>query len=217
MTDRAGWTGGPVCRPYGSHSPRATARVAPTVRTNRSYNRDRSPHPSRCACHLPQGKARAGLRPAPTADTEAVPSSRRGRTLASPQIHAARPGGRALRFSTNYTCSTYSGADAEPQQQQFFQHQGPVARRKFRVPLKFCAPEVLQNPTGTRPSQRGSGGKPSWRTKFAPAASPGDPLGTFPSLGKYLAHQGEISPMSRATAGGPVCRPYRGKERVLAI
>ena len=99
MADRAGWTGGPVCRPYGPHPPRATARVAPTVRTNRSYNRDRSPHPSRCACHLPQRKARAGLRPAPAAYPETVHSYRRGRTPAGPQIHAARPGGRALQPS----------------------------------------------------------------------------------------------------------------------
>ncbi len=40
---------------------------------------------------------RAGLGPAPTADTEAVLSFRRGRTLAGPQIYAARPGGRALQ------------------------------------------------------------------------------------------------------------------------
>ena len=40
---------------------------------------------------------RAGLGPAPTADIEAVPSFRRGRTLAGPQMYAARPGGRALQ------------------------------------------------------------------------------------------------------------------------
>ena len=44
---------------------------------------------------------RAGLGPAPTADAEAVLSFRRGRTLAGPQIYAARPGGRALRLSTS--------------------------------------------------------------------------------------------------------------------
>ena len=27
-----------------------------------------------------------------------------------------------------------------------------VARREYRTPFKFCAPEVLQNPAGTRPS-----------------------------------------------------------------
>ena len=80
------------------------------------------------------------------------PFFRRGRTLAGPQMYAARPGGRALRFSTSHTCSAYSGADAEPQQRQFFQSQGPVARREFRPSLRFCAPEMLLHLSGTRPS-----------------------------------------------------------------
>ena len=49
-------------------------------------------------CLKSDGRVRT---PAPTAGTEAVPSFRRGRTLAGPQIYAARPGGRALRLSTS--------------------------------------------------------------------------------------------------------------------
>ena len=79
------------------------------------------------------------------------PFFRRGRTLAGPQMYAARPGGRALRFSTSHTCSAYSGADAEPQQRQFFQPQGPVARWEFRPSLRFCAPEILLHFSSTRP------------------------------------------------------------------
>ena len=59
--------------------------------------------------------------PRPYGEPGSVLSFRRGRTLAGPQIYAARPGGRALRLSTGYTCSAYSDADAEPQQRQFFQ------------------------------------------------------------------------------------------------
>ena len=44
---------------------------------------------------------RAGLGPAPTANPETVRFYRRGRTPAGPQIHAARPGGRALQPSTS--------------------------------------------------------------------------------------------------------------------
>ena len=43
---------------------------------------------------------RAGLGPAPTADTGAIPFYK-GRTLAGPQIYTARPGGRALQPSTS--------------------------------------------------------------------------------------------------------------------
>ena len=222
-----------MCRPYGPHPPRTTARVAPTVRTNRSYNRDRSPHPSRCACHLPQRKARAGLGPTPTANPETVRFYRRGRTPAGPQIHAARPGGRALQPSTSRRllgrpkcrCGTAPAAvftDSGPQRpggrgsgrliaaptadngpflenggrgkplpysfqenfpglgrggswasrrQQtkyrwldkprrsceiaavaiFHQTRPQWAERNRGMPLKFCAPEILQNLTSTRP------------------------------------------------------------------
>ena len=61
------------------------------------------PHPSRFACHLPL-KGKACGRPhgaAPTVNLETVPLFRRGRTLAGPQIYAARPGGRALQPCTS--------------------------------------------------------------------------------------------------------------------
>ena len=41
-------------------------------------------------------------------------------------------------------------------------------------------------------------------TKCPSAASPGDPLGTFPSLGKYLAPQGETLPCRRS--GAPIVK-----------
>ena len=63
---------------------RATARVAPTA--------------LREPCLKFGGRVRT---PAPTVDTEAAPSFRRGRTLAGPQMYAARPGGRALQPSTS--------------------------------------------------------------------------------------------------------------------
>ena len=63
----------------------------------------RLPHLSRFACHLPL-KGKACGRPhgaAPTVNLETVPLFRRGRTLAGPQIYAARPGGRALQPCTS--------------------------------------------------------------------------------------------------------------------
>ena len=51
---------------------------------------------------------------------------------------------------------------------------------------KFCKIQQVRVPRNGGP-----GVSRHWRTKCASAASPGDPLGTFPSLGKYLAPQGE--------------------------
>ena len=43
------------------------------------------------------------------------------------------------------------GAEVEPHRRQFLQTQGPVARREFRGPLRFCAPEMIHNFSGGCP------------------------------------------------------------------
>ena len=69
----------------------------------------------------------------------------------------------------------HQGADLELQQRQFLQTQGPVARREFRTPLRFCAPEgfcPLQGVTlviGVR-------GKATMSTKCSSGAVPGGVL-----------------------------------------
>ena len=84
-------------------------------------------------------------------------------------------------------CSAKPGAPTGPHQFQFLQTQGPVARREFRPATQILrAGNFLPSPRGN-PRKWGSGGKPTWRTKFAPAASPGDSLVTFSSLRKSLA------------------------------
>ena len=60
-------------------------------------------------------------------------------------------GGRLDRNCTGNDSSEHAGAEVEPHQQQFWECQGPVARREFRHSLRFCAPEILQFLTGTRP------------------------------------------------------------------
>ena len=154
-------------------------------------------------------------------------SSRRGRTLAGPQIYAARPGGRALQPSTSYHLLNRARRRYEIAVAIIFANPGPsgpeetaeshsdFARRKYfsifqvRVPRKW-----------------GPGVSRHWRTKFASAASPGDPqgelprrgkrrwpgpLGTFPSLGKYLAPQGEtLLQQTKGLYHCPLIRPLRG-------
>ena len=85
------------------------------------------------------GRLDGRLIAAPTADTEAVPSS----VGAGP-----RP---ARNYGPAITCSAKPGAVVEPHQRKFLQTQGPVAREEFRCPLRFCAPEILLHPSGTRP------------------------------------------------------------------
>ena len=89
------------------------------------------------------------------------------------------------------------------------------ARRKFSTDLQVRVPR-----------NGGPGVSRHWRTKFASAASPGDPqgelprrgkrrwpgpLGTFPSLGKYLAPQGEtLLQQTKGLYHCPLIRPLRG-------
>ena len=51
----------------------------------------------------------------------------------------------------------HPGAGMEPQQRQFLQTQGPVARREFRHPLRFCAPEGFCLLQGVTPVNGGPG------------------------------------------------------------
>src|SRR5699024_10239227 len=59
-------------------------------------------------------------------------------------------------------------------------------RNRTQALLILRAGNVLPNPRGDL-RNGGPGESRHWRTKFASAASPGDPLVTFPSLGKSLA------------------------------
>ena len=96
---------------------------------------------------------------------------------------------------------------------KFLHTQGPVARREFRP-----ATQILRagNPT---PSQRGNprNGGPGvsgpMGTKCPSAASPGDPLVSFPSLGKKLAARRRRNIPLRGTKPlyhRPLIRPLRG-------
>ena len=76
--------------------------------------------------------------------------------------------------------SAKPGAAVGPHRRQFLQPQGPVARWEFRPATQILRAESPWKFLRRGPRRMGTGGKPSWRTKFAPAASPGDPLGTFP-------------------------------------
>ena len=133
---------------------RATARVAPTA--------------LREPCLKFGGRVRT---PAPTVDTEAAPSFRRGRTLAGPQMYAARPGGRALQPSTSCHLLGKSRRRGETAPAAILEQPGPsgpvgirtshsdFARRKFCTTLQVRVP-VMGVLGGRLPLSRGDGRRP---------------------------------------------------------
>ena len=63
-----------------------------------------------------------------------------GETVPSRRAAKGRP---YSRKQTGSVGSVKPGAEDEPQRRKFLQTQGPVARRGFRHPLKFCAPKIF--------------------------------------------------------------------------
>ena len=188
---------------------------------------------------------------APTADIEAVPSFRRGRTLAGPlrgchfgahphpprfARHFPPPRGKARAADSRPYCvsststvgSVKPGAEVELHQRQFLQPQGPVARREFRSPLRFCAPELFCLSQGIPPVKWGAGGKRSYGHEVPVGRVPQRSFGYFPIAGKVprrpqaakSPHKKEITfsntpaagtggPRPDAEAGCPPSRPGR--------
>ena len=99
---------------------------------------------------FPQGKALRAADSRPYMYPEAILFYRRGRTLAGPhtrRVQEAAPYSPAPAA----TCSVKPGAEVERWSREFLLTQGPVAREESRRSLRFCAPEILHNLTGTRP------------------------------------------------------------------
>ena len=72
----------------------------------------------------------------------------RGRSQTGLRAHTVRHYGGKRTGSVG---SAWPGAAVEWHQGQILQTQGPVARRELRVPLRFCAPEILLGLAGMRP------------------------------------------------------------------
>ena len=102
--------------------------------------------------------------------------------------------GRAARVCRPYggkrtgdVGSDHPGVGMEPQQRQFLQTQGPVAREEFRPATQILrAGNFLPNPRGN-PRNGGPGVRRIWTRSVHPEPSPGDSLVTFSSLRKSLA------------------------------
>ena len=113
-----------------------------------------------------------------------------------------------------------SGAVVEPQQRKFLQTQGPVARKKSQKATQILrAGNILPGPRGN-PRNGGPGVSRHWRTQFASAASPGDPLGTFPS-GKVPRPAGrnpvKLPAARRGRGPGQPLLPLRGNSPSRAL
>ena len=143
-------------RPYGKSESVPSFRSGRIVAgPSRSFcHSGAHPHPPRFARHLPpwRGKACGRVRtPAPTANLEASllfvgaghwPARRCTRRVQEAAPYSSAPAA---------TCSVNLGAEVERRSREFLLTQGPVAREESRRSLRFCAPEILQSPAGTRP------------------------------------------------------------------
>ena len=122
---------------------------------------------------------------------------------------AARPGGRALRPSTSRHLLGKARRGYGTAPAVIFLLDSPqVGRRKSRLPLRLCAPEALQNLASTRLPLWGTGCKPTWRTEFAPAASP--------AILWFLSHRWERNSPRRAkpcVTARRVVAPYSREHR----
>ena len=116
-------------------------------------------------------------------------------SMRPPGFAPGTPGDREGRpygdIRTRSVGSANSGAVRKPHQEQILPHSGPSGPAGNQA---FT--QILRAGNGTIPFRRGprkwGPGCATWSTgTVLLGANPGDPLGTFPSLGKYLAPQGE--------------------------
>ena len=157
-----------------------------------------------------------------------VPPLRRGPKPDSAPGTGDREGRPYSVSSTSTVGSAKPGAEVEPHQRQFLQPQGPVARREFRPPLRFCAPELFCLSQGIPPVKWGAGGKRSYGHEVPVGRVPQRSFGYFPIAGKVprrpqaakSPHKKEITfsntpaagtggPRPDAEAGCPLSRPGR--------
>ena len=146
----AGGHMGPPLRNYKSLSGERRMGRSQTGPSRSFCHSGAHPHPPRFARHLPpwRGKACGRVRtPAPTANLVFVGAGHWPARRCTRRVQEAAPYSSAPAA----TCSVNLGAEVERRSREFLLTQGPVARWEFRHPLRFCAPEILQSPAGTRP------------------------------------------------------------------
>ena len=95
--------------------------------------------------------------------------------------------GLPLGFAPAITCSAKPGAEGNPHKLQFWNNQAPVGRKERQKVTQILRAGNIAKPDRYASLVIGVRGKATMSTKCSSGAVPGDPLGTFPSLGKYLA------------------------------
>ena len=95
--------------------------------------------------------------------------------------------GLPLEFAPAITCSAKPGAEGKPHKLQFWNNQAPVGRKERQKVTQILRAGNIAKPDRYASLVIGVRGKATMSTKYSSGAVPGDPLGTFPSLGKYLA------------------------------
>ena len=219
-------TGGSGTRPYGEsgngpfffvgagHWParrRATAIPEPTL-IRLAYARDLLPG---------REKAFGRLIAAPTADTEAVSSSRRGRSQTGPRAATwGRPYSSQNFFRVwvgealgppavngpGTVCSANPGAGMEPQNLEFLLTQGPVGREERRKVTQILRAGTIAEPDRYASPVIGVRGKATMSTKCSSEPSP--------AAFWLLCRRGQSNPPS--ADGGIFCGKRLQKGKLLA-
>ena len=111
------------------------------------------------------------------------------------------------------TSSATPGAGAGPQQRQFLQGQGPVARREFRHSLRFCAPEMFCLTKGVIPVMGVLGPTPPVRGRCRAATEGGGWSNMDTDCAHPLASFGSFSTWKRnpPRRAEPCKRARRGR------
>ena len=111
--------------------------------------------------------------------------------------------------------SDHPGAGMEPQQRQFLQTQGPVARREFRHPLRFCAPEGFCLLQGVTPVNGGPG-KGDYEHEVLIWSRPRRRFGDFAAAGKVTRRpQAAKFPLRKEPSSGPMRASGPTKKRSI--
>ena len=151
--------------PSADHRNRAARCTAPTGWSGFPSAGDRKGRPYGFTGALPE-IWRAGEDTRPYTDAEALSPIRRGRTLAGPQMCAARPGGRALQPSTSRHLLVKARRGTETASAPIFHHaRAQWAGGNLDQPLRFPRAGNFTYPNRYAPPRNGVRGKANMSAK----------------------------------------------------
>ena len=192
-------TGGPAPSPWsptgaGRRKGRAAQCTAPTGWSGFPATGDRKgrPYGFTRACLNPRA---GGSRTRPYGESGSGPFFRRGRTLAGPQMYAARPGGRALQRSTSRHLLGQARRGIEAAVVKIFANPGPGGPAEIQTLTQILRAGNFPHPNRYASLVMGVWGKATMGTLVPIGAVPSGVLVTLPPWAKSLAARRRRNPL----------------------